>query len=384
MTVAAIEKIIRLFLDGKKIEIAVGEERGEVTTALENLERYIEADYAPYRKAVDRLWMTYPYLDLEEARRAAELLEPIDRISWQFVTHFLARAAKEIRTEDDAGFIMWSLMEPLDARTRTENIFEIAFDGMERATQTERYEKVISTYPVLVQRIPPPSFERSEGTIPFSGRMEFCLASLKDLRWLELFLYFHQKKRFARCACCWSYFVPKTKAETKYCYRPFCQEHGAQLMRKRNADADSALAICDDMRHLLSERAIRYEDAPPDRRAELFQIDSVAFGAWSELASGKRKEYLAGKLTAEEFLRAIDTYHVLASYDVTAPKKSGKSVWRQMVERDLDFDPHTEFPACMRLDLGRPDPRWQITTSEELRMKAQKGHQSLKDEYGKK
>lgn len=134
MTVAAIEKIIRLFLDGKKIEIAVGEERGEVTTALEDLERYIEADYTPYRKAVDGLWMTYPYLDLEEARRAAELLEPIDRTSWQFVTYFLARAAKEVRTEEDAGFIMWSLMEPLDARTRTENIFEIAFDGMERAT----------------------------------------------------------------------------------------------------------------------------------------------------------------------------------------------------------------------------------------------------------
>jgi len=35
------------------------------------------------------------------------------------------------------------------------------------------------------------------------------------------------------------------------------------------------------------------------------------------------------------------------------------------------------------LNLGGPDSQWQILTADDLRREAQKGHQSLKEKYGK-
>ena len=35
------------------------------------------------------------------------------------------------------------------------------------------------------------------------------------------------------------------------------------------------------------------------------------------------------------------------------------------------------------LDWTGPDSRWQILTADDLRREAQKGHQSLKEKYGK-
>ena len=50
-------------------------------------------------------------------------------------------------------------------------------------------------------------------------------------------------------------------------------------------------------------------------------------------------------MTAEEFLRKIDTTHELTSYEagkINLP--DGPSRWQQLVARDFRFDPERYFP----------------------------------------
>lgn len=59
-------------------------------------------------------------------------------------------------------------------------------------------------------------------------------------------------------------------------------------------------------------------------------------------------------------------------------------MWQQLVVRDFRFDPERYFTKELaRLDLSGPDARWQILTADDLRREAQKGHQNLKEKYGK-
>ena len=39
--------------------------------------------------------------------------------------------------------------------------------------------------------------------------------------------------------------------------------------------------------------------------------------------------------------------------------------------------------AYLNLNLNDPDPQWLMLTADDLRREAQKGHQSLKEKYGK-
>lgn len=114
-------------------------------------------------------------------------------------------------------------------------------------------------------------------------------------------------------------------------------------------------------------------------------MDYQQYDQWSENARLAREEYVRGNLTAEEFLRKIDTTHELTSYEVgKVDLPDGPSMWRQLVVRDFRFDPEGYFPEKMaRLTLGVPDPQWQMLTADDQRREAQKGHQSLKEKYGK-
>jgi len=42
------------------------------------------------------------------------------------------------------------------------------------------------------------------------------------------------------------------------------------------------------------------------------------------------------------------------------------------------------YPKVMQvLDLREPEPKWKLYTAEDLRREDQKGHQSLREKYGK-
>ena len=372
-------------------------------TPAETLIAFSELDYTDYRKAVRWLRDEHPLFeeridipvsDLEDFAAEAILLTPdlqeIDPVSGFVVTDILHRT---LQAEDDgtamflltAGQQILKVMEdPLRIQTYLRNIMEVTFDGTAGLTPTAQYEKLRATYADIARICDPAKLPQSEE--PLSIR----LRSLMELRMLVLALYFEQDdQRICRCDYCWGYFIPKTKKVTRYCDRvtdgQSCKQRGANLARLDKTSEDEALLIYKKLRDRMYARLLRWQDAAPSVRSSLMPMDYEQYDRWSENARVAREEYVQGKLTAEEFLRKVDTTHELTSYEVDKIDLPDEpSLWQQFVARDFRFDPERYFPEEMaHLTLGVPNPQWQILTADDLRREAQKGHQSLKEKYGK-
>ena len=90
-------------------------------------------------------------------------------------------------------------------------------------------------------------------------------------------------------------------------------------------------------------------------------------------------------MTAEEFLCRIDTTHELESYETDKAELVEETVWQRMVAADFSFDAETHYPETMQvLDLRAKEPKWDLLTADDLRRADQKGHQSLREKYGKR
>ena len=387
---------------------AGSEERLPRTTPERDLIFAVEADYSGYRKELFRLREKHPLfeetLDVREAdlqdltaqaQALAETLREIDPVA-----HFTVAAglddALRMRDDGSASFLLraghrqfLALEEPIRTQVRLRNIFAVAFDGMERATQRERYEKLRSTYPDAVGRHYRMRWTEETDGAPLSDmQAEYAVSSLYELRLLELALYFRQEKwRIARCEYCWSYFVPKTSHATAYCDRAFggktCKQLGPNLKRFIGPEQDEALRICNRLRRRMAARLERYEGALADEQARRFRMDASMYLDWSELARDARMAYLRRELTTEEFLRRIDIYHELESYEVSVPNSPDKSVLQQRIERDIDFDPALAYQTMQVLDLEEPEPAWWIETAEEQLRQERRGHESLREKFGK-
>lgn len=384
---------------------AIGwEQRLPPVIPAEDLISASELDYTAYRQEIKRLYDVHPLFearldipvsDLEdlaaEALMLPAMLQETDPLSF-FELGCLLDQALRMRDDGSASFLLYAgqrLLQALEVPIRTQirlrNIMEMTFDGMERATQQERFEKLRSVYPEVAAFCDPARLNRYDG-VPLRLRV----GSVFQLRLAELLLHFRQEKqRIARCDYCWNYFIPKTKAETHYCDRIFdgqsCKKRGANLKRKKGPEQDDALRLFKQLRDRMYARMLRYQDAPENQRDRLIPMPPVQYDEWEANARQARREYMDGKITAEEFLRRIDTTHELGSYDtVKQEHPSEETVWQKRVAADLDFDPARDYPqSFMELDLREPteDPKWQYFTREELVRKDQKGHQSLREEY---
>ena len=374
-------------------------------TPAETLLAFSELDYTNYRRVVRWLRHEHPLFeeridipvsDLEDFVAEAILLTPdlyeIDPVSGFVVTDIFHRT---LQTEDDgtAMFLLAAgqeilrvMEEPLRVQNYLRNIMEVTFDGTAGLTPAEQYENLRAAYADIARICDPAKLPQSEE--PLSIR----LRSLMELWTLVLALYFEQDdQRICRCDYCWGYFIPKTKKVTRYCDRvtdgQSCKQRGANLARLEKTSEDEALLIYKKLRDRMYARLIRWQDAAPSERERLIPMDYEQYDQWSENARLAREEYVLGNLTAEEFLRKIDTTHELTSYEAGKVKLSaGPSRWQQLVAKDFRFDPERYFPekmAYLNLDLSDPNPQWQILTADDLRREAQKGHQSLREKYGK-
>lgn len=139
------------------------------------------------------------------------------------------------------------------------------------------------------------------------------------------------------------------------------------------------------LRDRMYARMLRYTDAHPNRRDRLIPMSFFQYGEWEDNARHARHDYIAGKISAEEFLRRIDTMHDLDSYDTVKQELlPEESVWQKRVAADPDFDPQRRYQPMMVLDLGVDVPQWQYLSEEELIRKDQEGHRSLREQYGKR
>ena len=179
-------------------------ERLLTCTPAELLLRAVEIDYTQLRDEVMRLWEQYP-LDgydraakkeelahlLEEVREAAELLRESDPLGYFYVVQKLKanepQLEKGLASEDvdlmEAGALLLNILEePAMAQVRLRNVFEVAFDGMARATQRERFERLASAYPSVVERCFPMRRLAGEGDVAAEARVSPRHSSL-SLYW---------------------------------------------------------------------------------------------------------------------------------------------------------------------------------------------------------
>ena len=373
------------------------------TTPAKDLIAATGIDHRTYRREVKRLrdehplfaaQMDIPVADFEdfvaEALLLPSMLQKVDPASFFVLGTLLDQA---LQREDDgsalfllnaAEELLYVLEDPIRIQVCLRNILEMAFDGMERATQQERFEKLCRIYPQVSRLCNPASLPDVE-----PGQRVFRANSIFGLRMLELALYFQQdKQRIARCDYCWDWFIPKTKKVTRYCDRVTdgfpCKQRGARFKRNLVEDQDGALKLCNQLRDRMYARLLRWQDAAPDERDKLIPMDYEQYEAWSESARLARMEYLKGRLTAAEFLRRIDTTHELESYETGEAELVEETAWQCMVAGNFAFDAEIHYPEMIQvLDLGEAEPKWELYTANDLRREDQEGHQSLREKYGK-
>lgn len=217
---------------------------------------------------------------------------------------------------------------------------------------------------------------------------EYALSDLYELCLAELSLCFQQsKQRIARCENCWRYFIPRTEAESRYCYdaadgRP-CKEIGPRNMRRLRADTDGGLAAYERLRRRLEERANRLELAPPGAEDRLIPFDRDQYAAWLDLARETKRNYQTGRISAGEFLRRIDPGEELVPYDAerTELPPPDETPWRDSIKRAMDFVSDGLFMDTDFLDLRGDEPTWEIITAKSQILCARGGHTSLHDRY---
>ena len=363
-----------------------------------------EIDYRGYRREIKRFREKHPLfqarLDISmadfedlvaEALLLPSMLQKNDPVSFFILGELLHQS---LQAEDDgsasfllnaAEHLLYVLEDPIRTQVCLRNIFEVTFDGMERATQQERFVKLCQTYPDVGKLCDPSTLPNVE-----PEQRIFRVNSIFGLRMLELALYFQQdNQRIARCDYCWGWFVPKTKKATRDGDRVTdgfpCKKRGARFKRNLVEEQDGALRVCNQLRDRMYARFLRWQDAVPSERDNLIPMDYDQYTEWSENARLARMEYQDGKLTTEEFLRKIDMTHELESYEAGKAELVEETVWQNRVHGDFSFDPETYYPETMQvLDLGVEEPKWELRTADDLRRRDQKGHQSLREQYGKR
>ena len=398
---------------GPEVEVILIDGNGEQQhiqkkTPAELLIEAVSIDYKSYRTEVQRLWKEHPlfedsdtvnmedFYDLAvDALCLPEALKDIDPVS-----HFvlLERLQALIDQMNDDGSAMFPLRtgagmihildEPLLAQIQLRNVFEVTFDDFERGTQRQRYEALEKVYPGLVNRFfPSMMVEDEEGDIPFGNRILYSPTSIFELYQLLLALYFKQdKQRIAKCERCWNYFIPRTKKQTLYCDRIFngasCKQAGPNLKRNLGPEYDEALSIYNRIRNLLAERMERYYLFGSNEKVH--PMDADRYYDWLTMAQHARADYMDRKISSEEFLRRIDRFGVLKSYEAekTEPIAPHDTKWRKRIENDILFDADKSFQTMQSLDLSKgEDARWECITAEEQKLDARGGNESLMDRY---
>ena len=305
------------------------------TTPAEHLIAASEVDYSAYRREIRNLREHHPLFEerlevsqadfedfVAEALLLPAMLRDIDPVGHFVVVQLMDQS---LRQEDDgsalfllnaAAQLLQILEEPLRTQVYLRNALEIACDGMERATQQERYQKLIGTYPEL-QRLCDPALLPDH---PDQGKV-YAAYSMFGLLGLELaYTSIRTSSALSAVITAGSISFPRRKKETHYCDRETdgfpCKQRGSRFKRNLDAEQDEALLACKRLRDRMYARLLRYTDAHPNNRKNLISMDYDQYDSWSENARLARIDYLDGKLTAEEFLRKIDTMHDLEDYTV--------------------------------------------------------------------
>lgn len=139
----------------------------------------------------------------------------------------------------------------------------------------------------------------------------YLMRSHRELLFFSFLELLRRDIRICRCACCGRYFVPRTKKKTLYCDRVIkggktCKDIGPKLMQRRSRQLDRTLREYERLYKMYYARAERYGSYNNANREKTEnEMTFTEFFAWSDRAVKARKQYIAGELLAEEFLKKI-------------------------------------------------------------------------------
>ena len=107
--------------------------------------------------------------------------------------------------------------------------------------------------------------------------------------------------------------------------------------------------------------------------------------AFGRAAVKVRGRYLKGKISASDFLREIDIFGELETYEVeqVSLPEPNSTAWRQNIKGNLDFDAAANYKGFMLLDLREENAEWKVWTPAEQEDMARGGHGSLREKYKK-
>ena len=127
------------------------------------------------------------------------ILREIDPLSFFEVGNLLDQALR-MRDDGSATFLLragqrllQALEVPILTQIRLRNIMEMTFDGMERASQQKRFEKLRGVYPDVAAFCDPARLDGYENVI-----LPLPVDTVYQLRLVELMLYFRQEKQRER------------------------------------------------------------------------------------------------------------------------------------------------------------------------------------------
>ncbi len=175
-----VEKGVGLFSTVLRYEDGT-EKQLPATTPAKELISAAEIDYRPYRREIKRLRdehllfaarLDIPAADFEdfvaETLLLPSMLQKADPVSFFVLGELLDQALQR----EDSGSVLFLLdaaqellhvlEEPIRTQVYLRNILEMAFDGMERASQRERFEKLCQVYPQVGKLCDPISLPESE------------------------------------------------------------------------------------------------------------------------------------------------------------------------------------------------------------------------------
>ena len=126
------------------------------------------------------------------------------------------------------------------------------------------------------------------------------LENIDDMLRYELVQTLVQGIGFKRCKNCGMLFVPSGRSDTLYC--DFIADGEEYSCRKIGANRQAKEKVAKDP--VLQEHRRAYQRL--NKRKELGYMEEAVFDVWSEEATTRRKQYVAGKLTAEAFKAWLD------------------------------------------------------------------------------
>ena len=141
---------------------------------------------------------------------------------------------------------------------------------------------------------------------PLAGYYRF--RSMEDYYHFLLLRMVEDGNRVARCECCGRFFIPRTRAATKYCDRVIrdgktCKQVAPALKHQQQAERDKVINAFDRTKRRMYKR---YERAlAGNKKHSPKDLSLKDYYAWLDPATRARDDYLAGKLTVEQALAII-------------------------------------------------------------------------------